>query len=175
MYPFLVIGGVLALLLLIAKKAEGGTYIDFTGPSPEPKPVSSIDSMITYAANQYHVDAALVKAVAMTESSLNPNAVNPSDPSYGLMQVMPILAEDFGIVKDYHNPTDAEIAMIREPQTNLRIGAWFLSKLLAKYNVETSIEMYNVGEHGWLEGRRNPAYVAKVKGYYDEFRNHSIG
>lgn len=175
------IGAILAALLLVAKKASGGVFYDFTDGTeetkvmPEPTWSGSLDSMISYAANKYNVDAALVRAVAMTESSLDPNAVNPSDPSYGLMQIQPILAEDFGIVKDYHNATEAEIAMIRDPLTNLRIGAWHLSRLLAKYPFDSAIQMYNVGERGFNEGRRAPEYLAKVKRYYDAYRNDSIG
>ena len=173
------IGGILAALMLLQKKKDGpAPFYDFTDPAPAaPAPdwSGSIDSMISYAASKYHVDANLVRAVAMTESSLNPNAVNPSDPSYGLMQIMPILAEDFGIVKDYHNPTAAEIAMIKDPQTNLRIGAWHLSRLLAEYPFDVAIQMYNVGERGFNEGRRAPDYLKKVKGYYDAYRNNSIG
>lgn len=170
------IGAVLAALFLLTKKAEGAAgevYVDYS--YTDPGTPANLEGMIDYAAQKYNVDRSLVKAVAMTESSLNPNAENPADPSYGLMQVMPILAEDFGIVKDWHNPTPAEIAMIKDPQTNLRIGAWFLGRLLKKYSLEISIEMYNVGEAGWKQGRRNSKYVAKVMRYYNEFRANSVG
>ena len=121
------------------------------------------------------MDAALVKAVARTESSLNPNASNSSDPSWGLMGIMPILAQDYGIVRDYRNPTAAEIAMIREPQTNLFIGAWNLSRLLKKYSFGIAVQMYNVGEKGYnVDGHRAPDYLEKVTGYYNEYRNNSV-
>lgn len=174
----ILIGAGLAGLLLMARKSSAAPFYDFSGVATAADPPDwsgSIDSMISYAASKYHVDANLVRAVAMTESSLNPNAVNPSDPSYGLMQVMPILAEDFGVVKDWHNPTEAEIAMIKDPLTNLRIGAWHLSRLLAKHPFEVAIQMYNVGERGYNEGRRAPDYLKKVKGYYDAYRNNSVG
>ena len=164
-------GLLMGALLLLVKKAETATKtISATVASSE-----TIDSMISYAAAKYGVETALVRAVAMTESSLNPNAVNPMDPSYGLMQVMPILAEDFGIVKDWHNPTPAEIAMIKDPQTNLRIGAWHLKRLLAKYPLPVAIQMYNVGEAGYNKGRRNEDYLNKVLGYYNDFRSNPVG
>jgi soluble lytic murein transglycosylase-like protein len=169
------VAAILASLIFFAKKAQGETgtqFIDFKTP---PAGYMTIPQMISMAATRYRVDAALVKAVAMTESSMNPNAANPSDPSYGLMQIMPILAEDFGIVKDWHNPTDAEIAMIKEPQTNLNIGTWHLSRLLLRYSLDVAIQMYNVGESGFNQGRRNADYLAKVKRYYDEYRNNPIG
>ncbi len=177
--PILVgFGAILAAIFLFTRKVEGAApEIQRTvWPGVEPSaPTKSIDQMVAAAASQYGVSAALVKAVAMVESSLNPNAQNPSDPSYGLMQIMPILAEDFGIVKDWHNPTAAEIAMIRDPQTNLRIGAWYLKRLTSKYEFDVAVQMYNVGEAGYKAGRRNENYLSKVKRYYNEFRNDSIG
>lgn len=177
MIPLVGFGLLIAAVLLMTKKASGAEYVDFTQPSssgessgPAAGAEVDIDAMIQAASFKYRVPAALVKAVAMTESSLNPNATNPSDPSYGLMAVMPILAEDFGIVKDWHNPTAAEIAMIREPQTNLNIGAWHLAYLTGKYELPVAIEMYNVGERGWNEGRRNSVYVSRVMKYYEQYR-----
>lgn len=158
-----------AALLFFAKKASGETTS--SGPAvltPVPTITTepeSIENMISYAAAKYGVSSNLVRAVAKTESSLNPNATNPSDPSYGLMGIMPILAEDFGIVKDWHNPTLAEIAMIRDPQTNLNIGAWHLSRLLKQYSFDVAIQMYNVGITGYNNGARASGYLAKVKGY----------
>lgn len=163
-------GIIVAGLLILAKKAEGGVS-DLTS-IPIVQRGDDLDTLIAEAARKYSVPAALIKAIAMTESSLNPNAVNPSDPSYGLCQIMPILAEDYGIVRDWHNPTDAEIAMIKDPATNLRIAAWHLNRLMSKYTMDVSIEMYNVGESGWLQGRRNSNYVSRVKRFYNEY---SIG
>lgn len=171
MGPFLIgVGIFLAGFFMLRKTAEGSETETGTATAiPAGTPVT-IDTLIAEAARHYSVDAALVKAIAMTESSLNPNAVNPSDPSYGLCQIMPILAEDYGIVKDYHNPTEAEIAMIKDPETNLRICAWHMKHLMEKYTLEVSVEMYNVGESGWLQGRRNSAYVKKVLGYYTTYK-----
>jgi soluble lytic murein transglycosylase-like protein len=179
--PFILgIGALLAALLLLAKgkNDEGNVYIDFgevIEKDRDAEKPATIDAMIAVAASRYGVDAALVKAIAMTESSLNPRATNPSDPSYGLMQVMPILAQDYGIVKEWQKPTSAEIAMIYDPQTNLYIGSWFLAKLTKKYSRDVAIQMYNVGESGYLQGRRNSEYLARVRRYYDGIRNHTIG
>ena len=129
---------------------------------------ATLDEQIRYAAQKYGVDWKLVKAVAMTESSLDPNSKNPNDPSWGLMGITPAVAEDFGIVKDYHNPTDAEIAMIREPQTNLNIGAWLLAKLLKRFPWDAAIQAYNEGPANYDAGRRVPEYLAKVKQHYSE-------
>lgn len=177
MGAIIAIGFFLAAMLLMRKKAEGASvYMDATAPAkPQTGPnLDTVDGMISYASAKYRVNPALIKAVAMTESSLNPYASNPSDPSWGLMGIMPILAEDFGIVRDWHNPTVSEIAMIRDPLTNLRIGAWHLERLLAQYPFDDAIQMYNVGVSGFKSGRRNPDYLEKVKRYYNEYGNDPI-
>lgn len=164
------VGFVLAAVLLMAKKAEGATS---TMKPLEPIPVrevETIDGLISYVAAKYKVSASLVKAVAMTESSLNPNATNPSDPSYGLMAIQPILAEDFGTVKEWQHPTEAELSMLMDPLTNLSIGAWQLHRLTSKYPLDTAIQMYNVGETGYnVKGYRNSKYLATVKSYLVKF------
>lgn len=164
----LIVAGILSVMLLLKQK---GAYASKELTAiPTVETVSDLDAMILYSANKYRVDPALVKAVAMTESSLNPYAKNPDDPSWGLMMIMPILAEDFGIVRDWHNPTEAEISMLRDPQTNLNIGAWHLNRLLEKYTFDEAVQMYNVGETGYKNGRRNSDYLSKVKRYYNVYK-----
>lgn len=162
-------GFLVAAALLLAKKAN--TYAPKMGGEMTPIPTvvkATLDDQIKYAAAKAGVDWKLVKAIAITESSLNPLASNPNDPSWGLMGIMPILAEDYGIVKDWHNPTTAEIAMIRDPQTNLNIGAWHIGRLLKKYPLDTAIQMYNCGETGYRNGVRVPQYLAMFKAHYAE-------
>jgi soluble lytic murein transglycosylase-like protein len=84
---------------------------------------------------------------------------------------MPILAEDYGFVKDWRNATEAEIAMIRLPENNVQIGTRFLAKLLGKYPKETAVQMYNVGEAGYNLGRRASDYLAKVMRYYQDYKS----
>jgi soluble lytic murein transglycosylase-like protein len=163
----IIIGALLGMTLLLVKKAEAETVTTTTPHDPE-----SVDAIIIENAKRYSIDAALIRAVIRQESNFDAEAVNPSDPSYGLMQITPILAEDYGLVKDWHNPTEAEIAMIKIPSTNVRIGSWFLSKLLSKYTMDMAIQMFNLGESGYNSGYRAPEYLAKVKGYYNEYKPH---
>lgn len=127
---------------------------------------SQILAKITLKAESWGVEPALVKAIVKVESNFNPKAKNPLDPSYGLMQITPILAQDYGRVKDWRNPTNAEINMLYEPDWNLDIGCQFLSKLTKKYTFDQAIQMYNVGEYGYNSGVRNFDYLSKVKVQY---------
>ena len=159
-----VIGSILAFFLVLPKKMAGAVAtVVATG--------NSVDEIISENSRRYGVEAALIKAIIRQESNFNANAVNASDPSYGLMQIMPILAQDFGIVKEWMNPTDAEIAMIRLPSTNVQIGTWFLGRLLSKYPQGVAIQMYNVGEAGYNSGHRAAEYLAKVTGYYNAYKS----
>lgn len=164
----LIVAAALGAILLMPRKAYGSASKPV--PAGRPAGYESIDEVVAENASRYGVEAALIKAVIRTESNFNPNAENPSDPSYGLMQITPGLAEDYGVVKDHHNPTEAELASMKTISVNVRIGTWFLSRLLKKYPFDTAVQMYNVGESGYNnEGHRAAGYLAKVKGYYNEY------
>jgi len=155
-----VIAAVLAALLFLNKKAVAGTKAIESG---------TLDAIIQENSIRFRVPEALIRAIIKVESDYNPYAVNPSDPSYGLMQVTPILAETYGYCRDHVNPTEAEIAMIMRPELNVMIGTKFLGELTSRHSLEESIQMYNVGEAGFNAGRRSPDYLEKVMRYYNEY------
>lgn len=164
----IVVGAILTILLVVPKKIKGSVSEVRSSVSST---TETIDTIIGSASRRWGVEAALIRAVIKVESDFNPNAVNPNDPSYGLMQITPILAEDFGYVKDWRNATEAEIAMIRLPATNVQIGTRFLAKLLSKYSQGIAIQMYNLGESGYNSGHRAADYLAKVTRYYNEYKS----
>ena len=130
-------------------------------------PQIDIQNLIIEKAKHWNLDLALVKAIVKVESDFNPNAKNPADPSYGLMQITPMLAQDFGLVRNYKNVTKAEIAAIYEPSKNLDVGCWYLGDLFGKYKFNEAVQMYNVGKTGYLiNGARNSGYLEKVRKYY---------
>jgi len=134
-----------------------------------PQSTDDIKILIAKKAREWDIDPPLLKAVVRVESNFNPRAKNPADPSYGLMQITPMLAQDYGKVKDYTNPTKAEIDMLYEPSWNLDIGCEYLSMLLRSYGFDQAIQSYNVGETGYFWGRRNPDYLSKVRQYYESY------
>ena len=130
-----------------------------------------LEWLMAEKADQYGVDRALVKAIAKVESNFNPRAKNPADPSYGLMQITPILAQDFGLVKDYRNPTASEIERLYDLENNLYVGCSQLAHLRSIRSFNVAVQMYNVGQAGYMKGVRNYDYLNKVRSYYDKYRS----
>ena len=147
---------VLVALLLLTKKASAGVTMNDT------KPIT-LNDIIEYNSKKYSVPTALIKAIIKNESSWEVFARNPNDPSYGLMGIMPIVAQEYGIVKDWKMVTQAEIDSIYVPANNIGCGAKLLGKLLVKYPMDQAVQMYNVGEHAFNDhGARNLSYLNKV-------------
>lgn len=128
---------------------------------------ATIRTLATSAALRYNIDIPLVFAIIDAESSWDPESVNANDPSYGLMGIEPITAQTYGYIADWTNVSSEDIAKIKDPATNLDIGCHLLSDLLSRNDLWTSVEMYNVGESGYLnDGYRDSAYVSKVQILY---------
>ena len=106
---------------------------------------------------------ALVWGVVMTESSGNPAAENPSDPSTGLMQVTPLIGRAFaGLPGD----TQAVLKALLDPDINLQAGTGFLAVLQKKYSGKFPqrewVQAYNLGEPQFNRGKRNQVYGDRV-------------
>ncbi len=127
-----------------------------------------IQERIAYHAKENGLPFSLVKAIAKVESNFNPLAKNPADPSYGLMQITPMLAQDYGLVNDYLSVTSAEIGKMYNINNNLNVACRFL-KHLNQYPFSQMVQSYNVGEWGYKKGRRNRDYLEKVRGFYNEY------
>jgi len=125
--------------------------------------------LIFLKSAQWKVKPALIRAIIKVESNFDPRARNPRDPSYGLMQITPGLAADFGIIPDGLKSSRAEIEQIYVQENNLDVGCWYLAKLLNKYNFSEAVQMYNVGESGFNKGTRNYKYLDKVRKYYEKY------
>lgn len=129
-----------------------------------------IDELINLKATKWGVEIPLVYAIVEVESNFDPNAKNPADPSYGLMQITPILAQDYGYVQSWRFPTKEEIRAIFEPENNLDIGCQYLKKLTGKHPFNLAVQMYNVGEYGYQKGVRNLEYLYKVQKAYEQYK-----
>jgi hypothetical protein len=128
---------------------------------------ANISQLVSQAALQYGVPTSLALAVAMRESSLNPNAVNPSSGASGVMQLMPATAAQYGVTN------------ILDPAQNVDAGVHYLSDLLNQFggnvalavaaydwgpgNVSTAVNTYGAN---WLSyaPAETQAYVAAIAG-----------
>jgi peptidoglycan lytic transglycosylase len=98
------------------------------------------------------LDPFLVAAIINVESNYNKDAISPKD-ARGLMQIGPQTGlwakEELGI-NNYSED------LLFDPETNIKIGTWYLTKLDAEFNgnVDTILAAYNAGSGNvskWLD------------------------
>lgn len=109
---------------------------------------------IARAAARHHVDALLLAAIVATESGFSARAVSPQG-ARGLMQVIPEVAQDYGIEGD-----------LLDPAVNVEVGSRFVSGLLKDYkgDVERALAAYNAGPGAVDRYRGVPPYP-ETRGY----------
>lgn len=122
------------------------------------------EDVIRKAAEQFGIDANLIKAVIKAESSFDPDAISESG-AQGLMQLMPDTANDMKV----DDPFD--------PEENIFGGTRYLSLLLQRFNQDKrlAIAAYNVGPTTVTKHNAVPPipqtrrFVEKVMKFYREF------
>lgn len=146
--------GIIAVIGVALLFVAGTAYAS-TGPvsgGSVPAAVMQWASLAQSFAQKYSIlDPEEILAVVWNESTGNPAAVNPGDPSYGLMGVTIPIAQYYGGVN-----TAASLA---DPSTNMNAGAGFLADLKSKYSAQHPNDWpdaYNVGETKFLAGERSP-------------------
>jgi len=163
-----IIAAIIILAGLGALKASGAVS-DGTGVY-QPSGKNAYDDLFQKYGAAYNIDWMLIKAVCWQESSFNPNAINPSDPSYGLMQIQ-------------HNPNGWSTALaygkklninfsklpddLYNPELSIRIGGAFIAEIVKKYGNQ-AIDIYNIGETSYNRGNRNRIYRDSVLNKYNE-------
>ena len=120
---------------------------------------------IAAACAEFGVSERLVHAVVWTESKFRPQATSHKG-ARGLMQIMPstgaYLAELLG------EPFDPE--RLYEPPYNVRLGVFYFSRLLKRFDRTYALVAYNAGETraeqwektGAIEYRETRDYVSRV-------------
>ncbi|MBS0057775.1 MULTISPECIES: lytic transglycosylase domain-containing protein [Yersinia] len=121
------------------------------------------------AGARYHINAQLLRAIAVRESSLDPNAIGInrtagkiSSRDYGLMQIntqqLPRLKR-LGIIKN-------EQDLLTNPCLNVQIGAWILAQHLQICGSNWScLGSYNAG----FSPEREPRRMWYSKNIYKEY------
>lgn len=103
-------------------------------------------------AIKYRVDSSLCASVINKESKFK-NEAESHRGALGLMQLMPETAK--WIAEQIHEK-DFTVEKLRDPETNIRFGVWYLSSLQSefKYNETLMLAAYNAGRgnvHEWME------------------------
>ncbi len=111
---------------------------------PRTTALDAYDALILAAAEQAGIQAALLKAVCLAESRMNPRAVSPAG-AQGLMQLIPATARALGV----HDPFD--------PAQSLRAGARYLSTHLLEFgDLRLAVAAYNTGPQFIRDRRQWP-------------------
>ncbi|MGJ7517533.1 lytic transglycosylase domain-containing protein [Pseudomonas baetica] len=95
--------------------------------------------LVSKAATDNQLPAALLHAVIQAESSYNASAVSPSGAG-GLMQLMPDTARELGVKNVY------------DPKSNIQGGAKYLKRLMTMFDndIELAVAAYNAGPQAVL-------------------------
>lgn len=141
-------------------------------------------------AKQYKLDKNLVYSMIKAESGFDSQAISPRD-AKGLMQILDSTGEWAAQKIKIEN---FETSMLLEPETNIRIGCWYISTLIKQFdqNVDVALAAYNAGSGNVAKWLKDPTissngvtldripfeetdnYVAKIKKYitmYDKLYN----
>lgn len=160
MNPVLIIGAlaVLAFFAMAATALAKGATVN----TNVPQSVSQWTDLANKYAQTYSIlDPEEILAIIWIESTGNPKASNPGDPSWGLMGVTAPIAVAYGLF-------DADdISWHEDADKNVKAGAGFLADLKNKYSGDKPgwVAAYNEGETNLLKGYKDQAYV-------DKFNSH---
>ena len=172
-----------AALVVPLPKATPAYKYTFRVLSEHPEVTDRYDEIILEGSLRHGMDPRLVKALIAAESEFSTEALSPHG-ARGLMQVLPITAEELGVPR----------AQLHDPQANIQVGTAYLERLYraawkqyrlkgVKYQdaplwvVERIIASYNAGPRALARNsfmRQTRNYVRKVLLFYrsdvSEFR-----
>ncbi|QPJ63800.1 MAG: lytic transglycosylase domain-containing protein [Candidatus Nitronauta litoralis] len=139
------------------------------------KDPENVQQIIFDESVKYGFDPLFLTAVIVTESSFNKRAKS-SRGALGLMQIRPATAR--GLVGEVDATGDEPLSLY-DPEQNVALGAYYLSKLIARFgDLKLALEAYNHGPSrlGRIlrKGKRPTRYSSKVLRLYKEFRSQSI-
>jgi soluble lytic murein transglycosylase-like protein len=140
-------------------------------PQVQPeKEASPFQRHVLAASQTYQVDAALIRAIIMAESSNNPQAVSHRG-AQGLMQLMPTTAKWLGVEDSF------------DPALNIDGGVRYLRQLLDRFDGDVSLALaaYNAGSRhvrnygGVPPFKATRIYIQKVLKYRQYFQKEMAG
>lgn len=122
-------------------------------------------SVILEYSKEYNLDPYLVASIINVESKFDKDAISQKD-ARGLMQISPSTGKWASEVLELKNYKED---ILFDPETNIRIGTWFLSTLFKEFdgNLDLVLAAYNAGSgnvNKWLNDEK----------YTDEKNNLTI-
>jgi peptidoglycan lytic transglycosylase len=159
----------LAALGALVALAVGVLYVEETKPGWYGKmryPLA-YEHVIRGHARNYDLEPALLAAVIYRESKFDPDARSDAG-AIGLMQLLPATAKGIAI-----NTGGRKFVVedLYDPEINVRYGAFYLRRLLRKYDDERlALAAYNAGQRNvddWIAKDKGIAFM-ETREYVDE-------
>ena len=103
----------------------------------------AVKHLLRDASVKFGIEFELLQALIATESGFDTHAVSPKG-AVGLMQLIPLTAERYGVKADKNTPIAKKLT---DPQTNIKAGARYLSELIQLFpgHLELALASYNAG------------------------------
>jgi soluble lytic murein transglycosylase len=119
-------------------------------------------------ARNYDLDPTLLAAVIYAESRFDPNVESPAG-AVGLMQLLPGTAKGIALRT---GGTGFVVADLRDPEINVRYGAWYLDHLRDHYDgdLRLTLAAYHAGQGNvdrWLDEGGGIVFP-ETRAYVDE-------
>ena len=153
--------GALAASLLYLEEAKPVWYAKLRYPL-------EYEHVIVGHARNYELDAALLAAVVYRESKFDPDARSRSG-AIGLMQLLPDTARGIAL---HTGGKRFVVSDLLDPEINVRYGAFYLRRLLRKYEDERlALAAYNAGQRNvdrWLAEEGGRIGFPETQQYVDE-------
>jgi len=127
--------------------------------------------LVKRAAYDFDLDLALMMAVIHKESTFNPEATNPSDPSYGLAGIQAFWIDGrLGIRGTEQDLLRAEFSVTALANILLYyLGRHSMMKPRRVFKLPAEIDVHQRGETQFLKGNRNLPYRDAVAGFYRDW------
>jgi len=115
---------------------------------------------ISIYAKEYDVDPFLILSIMKVESGFDPNVIS-SKGAIGLMQIMPETGEWIAKTIDDSDFTKQDLY---DPNTNIRFGTWYISKLFQTFNenLTATVAAYNGGEGNVAQWIKNGKWSGQM-------------
>jgi soluble lytic murein transglycosylase len=159
----------LATVVAVAGLAGAVVYLEDAKPGWYAKhryPLAYEHVIVGHARN-YDLDAALLAAVVYRESKFD-SAARSTSGAIGLMQLLPATARGIAL---HTGGKEFVVRDLYDPEINVRYGAFYLRRLLTKYDDERlALAAYNAGQRNvdeWLAADRGIVFP-ETREYVDD-------